>query len=267
MNPSAKPIRHQGPASVYRGIGSLLIFFIYPVMLPALSWPVPQSENMESQFVETGYILLNRAIERYWEADGTQIGSLGLLNRTSRSFAYISDPAIRYLFMAEVELYKGRIVLEIKRRSKARPYFQEAMRLAELSISYMESSEAFRMQAEAGYAWLYSKRFRLKTGMKQDIHEWSRKALLLEPGNLAAKIIQVQIELRNSKRTDEKLIQIRSRLEGIESTEGLEKVSLFRTRILLAQVNQLLDDEDMQAIWCNKALAIYPDNPLARHCR
>ncbi len=261
MSPSIKPIRHHGPISGYRGIVSVLIFFIYyPAMLSAIS--VPQAENTENQFVETGYILLNRAIERYWEADGTQIGNLGLLNRASRSFAYISDPAIRYLLLAEVELYKGRTMLEIKRRSKARRYFQEAMRLAKLSISYMKSSEALRVQAEAGYAWLYSKRFRLKTKMKRDIREWSRKSLLLDPSNHVAEVIQVQIELRNLKRNDEKLTQIRSRLEGIESTEGLEKVFIFRTRILLAQVNQLLDDEEMQAIWCNKALEIYPNNAL-----
>ncbi len=242
---------------------SLLIFFLIFSDLPLSADTV---ENEERHAYDTGLILFDQARRRYWSAEGTHIGSLGLLKRAIQSLEHIADPVVRYYLLAEIELYRGRMMLEIESRSEARPYFLEAMKLANMSASHQETAEANRVRAEAGYAWLYSRRIWRRPSISETISRWSNKAMYLDPENLAAQIIQIKVELRKTRKGSAVLNDFRQRLEALESNKELDAILLFRTRLLLAEVYRKLHDKDNSRKWCSQAALIFPKNPVVKRC-
>ena len=245
----------------------LLAGLPFPNLPPNHALSTEHLLEKELSAMETGLILFDQVLERYWSGEGTQIGNLGLLNRTNRSFEYIGDPAIRYYLMARVELYKGQIVLAMKRRAKARRHFLDAMKLSEQSLNYQESSDALRVRAEAGYAWLYSKRLWRRTRVTEAISQWAQQAVHLDQNNTAAEIIQIQIKLRKAGRGDKALDELRSRLEILAAKEDIDQISLFRTRMLLSKIHRKNHDKEEAGRWCDEAARIFPRSPMVEDCR
>lgn len=242
---------------------SLLIIFLSFSGLPLSADTV---DNEERHAYDTGLLLFDRARIRYWSAEGTHIGSLGLLKRAIQSLEYIADPVVRYSLLADIELYRGRMMLEIESRSKARPYFLEAIKLANMSSRHQETAEANRVRAEAGYAWLYSRRIWRRSSISKAISRWSSQALHLEPENPTAQIIQIKVELRKTRKGSAALNDFRQRLEALESSEELDAILLFRTRLLLSEVYRKLRDKDNSRKWCTQAALIFPKNPAVKKC-
>lgn len=226
------------------------------VFSPIFAETAPEEDA--SAHRETGLLVLAHAELRYWSGKGTYIGSWGLADRANRTFSYIADPADRYLYFARVALLKGRLVLKIRSRAKARPFFDEAMDLAETSLSYAESSEAHRIRAEAGYEWLYSKRLWRSSKLYDNISRWSRQAVNIDSQNAAAEFIAALITYRKSRRNKGFLNSLYASLEMLYSRSDIDEITSFRTCMLLAAISKKIRTKTDEAEWFKKAVEIFP---------
>ncbi|OQX28557.1 MAG: hypothetical protein B0D92_08290 [Spirochaeta sp. LUC14_002_19_P3] len=234
----------------------LFILAAATVFSPLCAQTAPEEDVLPQG--ETGLLILAQAEQRYWSGEGTEIGSWGLADRAHRAFSYIADPAERYLYFARVSLIKGRLMLEMRSRVKARPFFQEAMDMAETSLSYAESSEAYRIRAEAGYEWLYSKRLWRSSKLYDNISEWSRQAVNMDSQNAAAEFAAALIVYRKSRRDKEFLNSLYASLEKLYSRSDIDVITSFRICMLLAEVSKKIRTKTDEAEWLKKAAEILP---------
>ena len=211
---------------------------------------------------QNGLFLFKEAITRYWMGTGSAIGNLGLLEQAAIAFDYISDPAIRNYYMARTELYKGYVTRESRSPSEVRTYFREAMRFAELSLKHLTRSDTYRVLAEAGNAWIRARKIHIKPKRKAEVIEWIQNALFLDPQNISAELLKLELEFKRAGRIKKTLEPLRVRLEELEAQPDIDNIMLFRTRILLSEVCRKLRDKEAQNSWLDKAAAIFPKSPM-----
>ena len=229
--------------------------------------PLSVLDASDTVLAETGLILFDQARQRYWASNGSPQGTMGLLSRASRVYAYISDPAARYYLTARLELYRGWITLEFSRRSRARPYFARAMEFAAESANFSETAEAYRVRAEAGYGWILTRRFRGKAKMGRDTREWLARSLELDPGSISAALLKARFTHRTSDDDEEPRLETLRLLESLESREELHSVLRFRSRVLLSLINADLNRSTAAEVWCEKAAEIFRHSTALKHCR
>lgn len=242
-------------------IVNIFLLFITPFFLMANNSSLNTSSKEDLYAVNMGQELFNITVERYWSGKGTVIGNVALLERAKRAYSYIANPAIRYQYMANIALYIGRMEQELNNRAKARLYFAEAMQWAEKSLSYnAENSDVWQVRAESGYAWVYSRILFRNLNMIPDILEWNEKALALNPENISAHIVQGQILLQQHRKNKDKIQKIASYLESIQSQENIDKILLFRSRMLLSQIHKKWRNKQESDLWLKKANEVFSIN-------
>lgn len=240
-----------------RTVLGLLLFS--HIAYSAFSQQVPPDGDQKNR--ESALQLLDEVMQRYWSNMGTYQGSLSILNRAVKVIDYIADPVTRHALMAHAELYRGYIEREYGRRSRARSYLDTAAEIAERSLEYGESSAAFYIRAAAAYARLETKLFRRKSKHFPQLLRWCRKALLLNPSNDEAKLLEIQI-LMQWEKDEVQLNRLKDELIVMESQADADKMTVFRARILLSELEHDLSGQDEG--WLRRAKEIFPNSSLVR---
>ena len=250
-------------------IGSLLL-------LPGLIWgqttgellpPLNGLSETDQVTLETVLSMFEPARYRLWQAEGDPEGSRRLLARASSTAQGLEDEAARTYMQARSELYIGRSIEPFGRKSEAQEHYQAAMDLARRSIEVRETSEGWRVLADAGSSMMVSKGFGGIISMAGDVKSWSEKALELDPQNVMAILIDVQGQINAPRIGGGNPEEALRRLTQLNRRADLNDIERFWTYLSLAAVNDKLRNSDEAGRWCAAAGGIFPENPMMEVCR
>lgn len=229
------------------------------------------SEN-DLSHSESANILFVRAITGIWAGTSTPKASLSLLDQSAEQFAKLQNTAAREYFLAQVELYRGRVILNAndkvraKDKASAREYFDKAMKLAESSIERIETADAYRVLADAGSSWMITKGLGGIISMAPKVQDWSDKALSLDPDNALALLISAQGQINAPKSAGGNPQEALNRLNRQYKRSDLSDIERFWTLVSLAQAYKKLRQNDEAEKRCVEAGRIFPMSPLLENC-
>ncbi len=243
-----------------------LIFF--PISLAfAFDTPVVDLSEIDKVTVETGVSIFKRASNEVWASNTPFESTMTLLDHAEDSFSAVTDSATKKYFLAQVEIYRGRITYITSTKSRARPYFSKAMELARESVNERESSDGYRVLAAAGASWMSTKGLAGIMEMSQKVKEWSDTALELNPHNALAVVINAQGLIHAPRFAGGDPEEAIHRLSIQIKRQDLSDIERFQTILGLAQAHKKLRQKDEFVLRCNDARRIFPENRMLKGCK
>lgn len=247
---------------------SVLMILVLSSGVGALELPV-LPDNLSSDdliLVAGGLDEFEKARVGLWSGIATEESIAAYLDAAEALFLNLNDPAVRDYLLARVILYRGRAELTWGNRGDARDYFEQAMDLAADSSTFRESSEALRVQADAGSSWMITKGLGGIIKMAPQVQQWSDRSLELNPSNSLALIINAQGQINAPRSAGGDPAEAVRRLELLVGRNDLDDIELFWGRVSLAQALDKLKERDRAADWCEQAADIFPESPMLEDC-
>ncbi len=259
-------MKQQRNSRHYRIWPVFLIFFpIFEVF--AHDTPAVDLSDTDQIAVETGMALFERASNEVWANNAPLESTMTLLDHAEESFSALRDNAAKNYFLAQVEIYRGRITYITSTKSRARPYFSRAMELAEESVNERESSDGYRVLASAGASWMSTKGLAGIMEMSQKVKEWSDTALEIDPRNALAAVINAQGLIHAPRFAGGDPEEAIRRLSIQLRRQDLSDIERFQTLLGLAQAHKKLRQNEDFLLRCNDARLIFPENRMLKACK
>jgi len=259
-------MRHKG---VFRTSFCLaVILLVAPVTAQALEpkAPLVGLDETDRLLVESGMGLFEEARLSLWENTEPHSVILETLRQSSSLFGRVSDEAARDYLNARVELNAGRAILGAGDEGDARKRFQLAMDLSESSLQAKNSSEAWRVRADAGSLWMLTKGLGGIIRMAPKVAEWSDQSLISDPVNALAIIISSQGQINAPKAAGGDPDAAVRRLEALILRDDLDNIERFWGRVSLAAAYEKSGRSGEAERLCRSASEIFPENPMVQDC-
>lgn len=219
-------------------------------------------------WVDDGLPLLNQVITMQTAGNSTPEKIISLAEQAEALFKKIQDKAVRYYYLAQIEIQRGRMVLQTeKKRARARPYFEKAMDFAQKSVDERIGSDSLRVLASAATAWMLTKGLPGIIKMAPDVKEWSDQAVAMDSQNAKAIILSAQGKINAPKIAGGNPEVAVSRLQALLQREDLTDVERFGALLTLSLAYSKLRKKDEAKQFCKEASFIFPNSPGLEQCR
>ncbi|MDT8298181.1 MAG: tetratricopeptide repeat protein, partial [Spirochaetaceae bacterium] len=249
------------------------------ITLAVLTWFAPETtqalepkaplvglNEADHLLVESGMESFDEARQLLWENTEPYSAVLENLRQASSFFGRVSNRAAGDYLNARVELNAGRTILGTGDEGEARKHFQLAMDLSESSLQTGNSSEAWRVRADAGSSWMLTKGLGGIIRMAPKVAEWSDRSLIDDPENALAIIISSQGQINAPKAAGGDPDAAARRLEALILRDDLDDIERFWGRVSLAAAYEKLGRSDEAERLCRSASEIFPENSMVQDC-
>lgn len=249
-------------------IALAVVLWVLPETAEAVEVKAPLAglDETDRLLVESGMEFFEEARLSLWENIEPHSVILETLRQASSLFGRVSDQAARDYLNARVELNAGRVILGSGDESDARKRFQLAMDLSESSLRAQNSSDAWRVRADAGSSWMITKGLGGIIRMAPKVAEWSDRSLVSDPGNALAIIISSQGQINAPKAAGGDPEAAARRLEALIIRDDLDDIERFWGRTSLAAAYEKLGRSSEAERMCRSASEVFPENPMVLEC-
>lgn len=167
---------------------------------------------------------------------------------------------IYYYQKALLNLLKGQIYFDLENRDKSLYYLEKAQKHAQSSLDIKETSDSWRILADAGSYIMLQKGLTYIISHSKDVADQAEKALKLDSFNARASLIDAQ-GLLNAPRffggNKKKGLSI---LTDLSDRENISQTELFYVLTALTDHHEKEEEWEQALSYCSKALMIFPEN-------
>lgn len=213
---------------------------------------------------EEGRALLERAEEAFFDESLPNAAVRQILERSLSAFAKLADPCVRAYWQGRVQYLYGFVEQADNQPEAAEGRFQRSLQLAESALRCGESSEVYRVMADAQAQLLVLNNLAYKMTHGQKAKQWVMRAVELDPGNVAAQL-SLALYYKNAPRFaggDEE--QARRILHELEARGDLAKGERFSVNTWLGIAYSERKERDKARAYLVRAQAVYPGNTWLR---
>jgi tetratricopeptide (TPR) repeat protein len=238
--------------------GALFVLLCLPPVLR------PAAVSAQPAALAEGRRLLEEASEGFFNESVPHPAVRGLLDRSRASFAALSDRCQSAYWQGRVEYLYG-FVEQADRRSKAaQARFRQSLDLAGRALECGESSEAYRLMADAQAQLLISGGLAYRMTHGQKAKQWVLRAVELDPTNAAAQL-SLALYYKNAPGfAGGNESQARRILHELEVRSDLERTERFSVNTWLGIAYAERKDPERARIHLIRAQAVYPGNTWLR---
>jgi tetratricopeptide (TPR) repeat protein len=237
-----KAVRLKLPVALW---GLLVLFTVTPLSADSL---------------EDGKVLLERATVGLFNGTRPRSALRELLDRSFEFFARVQDECQRDYWRARVAYLYGFIEQGEGRWKEAARRFTQGFELAQSALSCGEFSDGYRLLADTQAQLLMVNGMWYKMRYGPTVREYAEKALVLDPGNVKAKLT-LALYYKNAPAVaggSEKTA--REILHEIERMGGLEPLDEFSVRVWLGISYAESKDASTARKYIDQAREIFPGN-------
>lgn len=208
--------------------------------------------------------LLEQAAESFFNESLAISAVRALLDRSKAAFAGLEDDCQRAYWQARVEYLYGFVEQADGQPKAGEARFQNSLNLAARSLECGESSEGYRLMADAQAQLLVSGGPGYKMTHGGKARQWVLRAVELDPDNVAAQL-SLALYYRNAPGLaggDPK--EARRILHALEARSDLERAERFSVNTWLGISYADSKDRERARAYLSRAQAAYPGNTWVR---
>ena len=213
---------------------------------------------------EAGQLLLDEAAEGFFDESLPNSAVRSLLDRSRGAFSLLAEPCQNAYWQARVQYLYGFVEQADGRPKEADARFRESLELAGRSLECGESSEGYRLMADAQAQLLVSGNLAYKMAHGQRARQWVLRAVELDPGNAAAQL-SLALYYKNAPGiAGGDKARARRILHELETRSDLQRSERFSVNTWLGIVYSEQKDKERARSYLTRAQAIYPGNTWLR---
>jgi len=228
------------------------------LLLPAAAGSSQAATLAEAQ------ALLQQATDGFFDESLPNTTIRGLLDRSDASFALLADPCQSAYWRGRVQYLYGFVEQADRQSKRAEARFQASLELATAFSECGESSEGYRLMADAQAQLLLLNNLAYMMTHGLNARRWAERAVDLDPNNPLAQL-SLALYYKNAPAVaGGNPEESRRLLHALEGRDDLERADRFSVHTWLGIAYKELEDRERARAYLSRAQAEYPGNTWLR---